>query len=87
MNNVKQVNEHKGFCLFNDIEDVELRDRNRAVVMTNIAENHCKNNLITPGGAGILLGYFNALPVEERKNVLKQFMEKMYDRGFKLTQH
>ena len=81
------MKDYKGFSTFNDIEDVELRDRNRAVVMTNIAENHCKNNLITPGGAGILLGYFNALPAEERKNVLKQFMEKMYDRGFKLTQH
>lgn len=81
----KSLNEHKGFCLFNDVEDQELRTRNRAVVMTNIAENHTKNKLITPGGAGILIGYFNAIPQDERKGVFSQFMEKMYERGFVLT--
>lgn len=87
MNNANQVNEYKGFTLFNDVEDELLRDKNRAVMMTNIAENHCKNSLITPGGAGILIGYFNQIPTDQRKEVLKQFMEKMYERGFKLTTH
>ena len=38
--------EFEGYGLFNDIEDKELRTRNRAVSMTNIFELHSKEGLL-----------------------------------------
>lgn len=75
----------KGFALFNDIEDAELRDRNRAVVMANIAQDHSKNNLITPNGAGLILGYWKAIAEEERSGVMPRFVEQMKARGFHMV--
>lgn len=76
---------YKGFNLFNDIEDAVLRTRNRAVVLSNIAADHSKNKLISAKGASLILGYFNEVPVEERKDVTAQFIKQMYERGFKIV--
>lgn len=77
------MNEFKGFSLFNDIEDEGLRNRNRAVVMANMASNHNKNGRITAGAAGLILGYFSALSVPDRKAVMPGFLEQMKERGFR----
>jgi hypothetical protein len=75
---------YRGFELFNDIEDAALRTRNRAVVLANIAENHTRNRLISPNGAGLLLGYFGCIPIEERRTVQEAFVVNMKERGFVL---
>lgn len=88
MNNENQTTNkdtYKGFALFNDIEDAELRDRNRAIVMANMAQDHSKNNLITPNGAGLILGYWNAIPKEQRGNAMPKFLEQMKARGFHMV--
>lgn len=76
----------KGFALFNDVEDAELRNRNRAVVLTNIAVNHSKNGLVTPGAAGLMLGYFAKVAAEDRASVQEKFIERMRQEGFKIEQ-
>jgi hypothetical protein len=78
-------NEYRGFSLFNDIEDVGLRNRNRAVILTNIATNHSKNRKISPGGGGLMLGYFNSIPVTDRHDVTERFVQRMKEEGFHLT--
>lgn len=75
----------KGFDLFNDIEDVILRTRNRAVVLANMAEDHTKSKLISPKGAALILGYFQCVPVEERQMVTEKFQSNMKERGFELV--
>lgn len=72
----------KGFHLFNDIEDEQLRARNRAVVLANIAEDNTKKNLITPRGASLILGYFNCVPQEERAVTQGKFESQMKERGY-----
>lgn len=79
-------NEYKGFSLFLDIEDKELRNRNRAVVMTNIAEDNTKAGLINAKGAGLVMGYFLHVPIDEREEVKTLWAEQMKQRGFKLEQ-
>lgn len=74
--------EYKGFSLFFDIEDNTLRTRNQAVVLANMAESNSKNRRITPGGVGLIIGYFDKIPKEERKTVYDQFMQFMKERGF-----
>lgn len=76
----------KGFALFSDIEDATLRNRNRAVVLANMAQDHCKNNLISINGAGLILGYFKSIPSEEREGLMPVFMTHMKERGFHLVQ-
>ena len=75
----------KGFELFHDIEDSILRTRNQAVVLTNIATDNSKNGLITPKGAGLILGYFQHIPMDERNTVKDKFKVFMNERGFKLA--
>lgn len=82
----QQANEYKGFGLFNDIEDAELRNRNRAVVLANLAEdNMSKDGRISPKGAGLVMGYFNAIPEAERANVFERFKTNLNERGFTLV--
>jgi hypothetical protein len=76
-------NEYKGYSLFNDVDDAELRDRNRAVIMANIVEQYTKNKKMTPKGAGLVLGYFNALPEAERKEVHERFEKRIHEMGYR----
>lgn len=78
-------NDYKGFCLFNDIQDLVLRTRNRAIVLANLATDHTRNRLISPAGAGMILGYFNQIPEEERAQVRDAFQTNMKERGFVLA--
>lgn len=77
----------KGFALFTDIEDEQLRARNRAVVLTNMAVDHTKNRLISAGGAGLMLGYFRAIPEAERAITQQLFIERMKQEGFEIVRH
>ena len=79
------ANEYKGFSLFNDIEDVNLRNRNRAITLSNIASNHSKDRKIPPATAGMILNYFNLVDGKDKEDVMKRFMEEMNLRGFHLV--
>jgi hypothetical protein len=79
-------NNFKGFSLFND-QDEPLRTRNRAVVLANIAEDYkTKDRKINPKGAALMLGYFAAIPKEERNSLNKKFAETMNERGFAIVE-
>lgn len=81
-----QVNEFKGFSLFNDIEDEELQARNRAVVLSNIAEDYTnKERKINAKGAALILGYFSLIPSSERLTVKERFTENLLRKGYKLA--
>lgn len=81
-----QMDNFKGFSLFLD-QDSALRTRNRAVILSNIAEDHTnKEKRITPKGASLMMGYFAAIPKEERQPVAKSFAVEMNRRGFAVTQ-
>ena len=79
------LNNYKGFELFNDIEDNELRNRNRAVVLANMAEDHTKDRRINVKGAGLVIGYFSQIPEEDRDIVREKFATAMQQRGFLLA--
>ena len=76
------MTQYKGFDLFDDIEDEALRTRNRAVVLANMVEDNTKNRLVTPKGAALILGYFNALLPADREVVRVKFMEFVTQRGY-----
>jgi hypothetical protein len=78
-------NDYRGFCLFNDIEDKALQTRNRAVVLANIAQDHTKDRRINAMGAGLVIGYFDKLPPEDRAAVRDAFEANMIQRGFVLA--
>lgn len=84
---MQNQNEFKGFSLFNDIEDVDLRTRNRSVVMANMAEDHMdrKTKRVNPRGASLILNYFALIPKEERNYAKDKFSQDMTARGFALT--
>lgn len=76
---------YKGFSTFDDVEDKTLQTYNRARVLTNIAQDHTKNNRITPKGAGLILGYFAQIKAEDRNAVQTRFTELMLNSGFQLA--
>ena len=79
------MTQYKGFDLFHDIEDTPLRNRNRAVVLANIAEDNSRNRKVSPGGAGLIIGYFNNVPNEDKRDVKDMFTKFMAERGFVLA--
>lgn len=79
------TNEYKGFSLFNDIEDNDLRTRNQAVVLTNISEAHSRNRKISDNGMGLIIGYFDKVNKDDRKTVMEKYIQFMKERGFELT--
>ena len=80
----KEKNEYCGFSLFNDIEDVELKTRNRAVIMANIAEQYIMplTFKIAVKGASLIVGYSCCIPKEERGVVFEKFKTIMQERKF-----
>ena len=64
------MNAIKGYSLFNDVEDTEIRIYNRARSMKNIMIDHAdKDKNVSVKGTHILLQYMNAIPTEERRDV------------------
>jgi len=79
---------YKGYNLFQDVEDIELRSRNQAVVMSNIALDHrTAERTISAMGAALILGYFNSIPANERKNVFQKFNHRLEESGFVVIRH
>lgn len=84
---MQNQNEYKGFSLFNDIEDIALRMRNRSVVMCNMAADYAdkRTKRISPKGASLILNYFASVPANERDATKNLFAEEMKTRGFILA--
>lgn len=81
----KPINDYKGFSLFNEIESVDLRNRNRAVVLANITEdNLTKNKRLTEKGTVLVLGYFACIPDEDKGKVQNLYAATLNERGFKV---
>lgn len=83
----QKYNDFKTYSLFNDIDDVELRNRNRAVVLANIAEDNIdrKSKRVSLKGANLILGYFECILDGDREDVKNKFSDNMKQRGFALV--
>jgi hypothetical protein len=62
--------EFKGYDLFYDVEDQDLKTRNRAVVLWNIYESNTENGATRPGGVADMVGYMKEIPAAEQRPVL-----------------
>jgi NADPH-dependent 7-cyano-7-deazaguanine reductase QueF-like protein len=79
------IDNYKGFELFNDIAEQSLRTRNRAVVLANMIVDNMREKKLSPKGVTLVLGYFNQIPLPERKEVQAALVEDMSARGFQLA--
>lgn len=79
------MNAYKGYDLFTDFEDKALQTRNRAVILTNILQDNFRDGKVSPNGAGLVVGYTNAIPEAERKEVVQEFIKQANQRGFKIA--
>lgn len=75
----------KGFSLFNDVKDHDLKQRNRATVLCNIAADNTRDQRISGKGAGLILGYFGLISPEDRAEVQAKFTARMIENGFIVT--
>jgi hypothetical protein len=66
-------NEYQGYSLFFDVEDTDLRARNRSIVMYNVYDDHSKNGVTSAKALPIMLGYLQKIPLEERADVVARF--------------
>lgn len=86
MTQEKQVNEYKGFSLFNDVDEAPLRTHNRARILANIAQDNTnKLKRISANGAGLIMGYFLRVPEGERASVRDAFATLMKKDGYELS--
>jgi hypothetical protein len=76
-----------GTRLFNDIEDVKLRDRNRGVVMANFYEDNMdKSKRMNQKGFNMLAAYYRAIPEDERPAAYNGMFVELCKRGI-ATKH
>lgn len=76
---------YKGFALFNDVVNAQLRINNQATVLANIAADNMRDSKLSPKGVSLVLGYFSAISPEDRANVQIGFVNKMKEHGFQLS--
>lgn len=62
--------DHNGYDLFMEVEDTDLRTRNRAVVLFNIYEDHTRNGMTNPEGLVQMMQYIQKLPEEDQPTVV-----------------
>lgn len=79
---MRKAETYKTLPLFNDIEDTYLRTRNRAVIMANVSEQYSLNGKINVKGVALVLGYFNSIPEDERKELYSAYEKQMAERGY-----
>lgn len=75
---------------FNDIEDAELRARNRGVILANIYQDNELENTRNTSQKGVaeLFNYFQSIPPHERKLAYDYFKGIMLERGYiSVTKH
>ena len=76
---------YRGYALFSDVEDRDLRTKNQATVMANIFEDSPDvkdKRLVSKRGATILFGYMENVFPEDRATVISLFEGKMKERGY-----
>ena len=71
------------YDMFNDVKDVALKARNRAIVMANIFEDHAEGNNINGKGASLLFKYYAEVPNVEKAVTFNAFKLDMERRGYK----
>lgn len=82
------ISNHKGYALFLDVDNRSRRISNQAIVLTNIFEDNLDKSGVLEGkgvskrGIGLILGYFNCIPKEDRTAVTRRYTEVMSERGF-----
>lgn len=70
------INEIRGYSLFNDVEDTEIRVYNRARTLKNMMLDHAdKERNISALGGSLIFQYFNLVPMEERQAVHSKLAE------------
>lgn len=85
MNVNETLNEYRGFALFNDVEDVTLRNKNRGAVLANIIEDGMNGSKIRHAATADVIGYFSNIPKEDRKIALADMYDELAKRNIKVT--
>lgn len=82
-------NMYMGYSLFNEVENEEVRNRNRGRVMLNMYEDHCRDGVVDAAGLAIILGYFKEIPSAERAAALEMFTALCQHKGYagNVTKH
>jgi hypothetical protein len=83
--NEEHQNDYRGFCLFNDVQNPVLRNKNRATVLSNMAEDNCKNNMMSPKGSALIMGYFSRIPDIDKTDVIEKYKDIMNAKGYQLA--
>lgn len=73
----KEVN---GYSLFEDVQDTELRHKNRLTVLTNIISDHLDGDKVSGRGVSMFLQYLTAFEDTERKALANDLL-KLFPQG------
>lgn len=73
---------------FDEVQDNRIRNRNRAVTLANLFEDHMEPNkrVTSQKGAALILAYFAKLPDDDKKTVYEDYKKVMLERGFKISE-
>lgn len=75
------MSDFKGYPLFDDVDDVEIRRRNQATSMVNMFEEHSRGGKVSAKGLQLIVEYFSKLLPTERASVRAMFTDVLKQRG------
>jgi hypothetical protein len=70
--------------MFTEVTDSRVRNRNRAVMMSNLFEDNVPRGKSTTSarGGALVMQYFSRVPDEDKGKVLEDYKLVMQERGF-----
>ena len=78
------MNNCQGYSLFNDVKDIELRNKNRGGVMANIFEDYGKGGSMSAQGSHTMMQYFTDIPPLDRSRACSSFTDELNKRGYNI---
>lgn len=76
------MKDYQGYSLFLEVEDFDLKARNRGAVLTNIFEDHSEKDKVSSQGARMMMEYLQEIPSLEREVVYREFVKTLAKRGY-----
>lgn len=77
---------YHSYHLFDDVEDRDLRVKNRATVLLNIMEDNLQTSkggkIVSDKGARLIFGYFSQIHPAERADVMDTLQKNLAERGY-----
>jgi hypothetical protein len=75
------MSEYKGYDLFEEVDDADLRNRNRSICLYNMFQDDAVNGRCSARVVGDMVNYLRNLPIGDRSDTMSRLRLLMESGG------